>query len=222
MRYYMIHDGGIDNDADYDNIYIIERYKKGLQGGLGNLASRITRGKGWDIRRAVERFAGEGRQSASKFAKQQTTIRDFEVLLGDFPTVVNKRMEALRPNLALKDLMDHIYAANAFLQAQAPWDIAAKLKKGERVPKTSSKEEAEQLMDYIIYLNTEVLRLAGILLQPVMPAKAKQLLDMLGVADDKRGFADAQFGVDKDYGVSRVPIGKGQAGVLFAPLMSDS
>jgi methionyl-tRNA synthetase len=30
------------------------------------------------------------------------------------------------------------------------------------------------------------------------------------------------LGADKDYGVSRVPIGKGQAGVLFAPLMSDS
>ena len=222
MRYYMIHDGGIDNDADYDNIYIIERYKKGLQGGLGNLASRITRGKGWDVRRAVERFAGEGRQSVSHFAEQQPAIRAFEVLLEDFPSVIDKRMDALRPNVALKDLMDHIYAANAFLQAQAPWDIAAKLKKEESVAKTSSKEEAEQLMDYIIFLNTEVLRLAGILLQPVMPEKAKQLLDMLGVADDRRAFADAQFGVDKDYGVSRVPIGKGQAGVLFAPLMSDS
>ncbi|KAG9832782.1 hypothetical protein KCV05_g13319, partial [Aureobasidium melanogenum] len=224
MRYYMIHDGGIDNDADYDNIHIIERYKKGLQGGLGNLTARITRGKGWDVRRAIERFSGDYK-SASPFGQghaREAAIVEFEQLLVEFPQAVNSRMEALRPNLALKGLMDNIYAANAFLQSQAPWDIAAGLKKGELVDNVSSKEDAERQMDYIIFLSTEMLRLAGIMLQPVMPAKAKQLLDMLGVADDRRGFADAQLGADKDYGVSRVPQGKGQAGVLFAPLMSDS
>ncbi|KAG9696961.1 hypothetical protein KCU95_g2972, partial [Aureobasidium melanogenum] len=224
MRYYMIHDGGIDNDADYDNIHIIERYKKGLQGGLGNLTARITRGKGWDVRRAIERFSGDYK-SASPFGRghaREAAIVEFEQLLVEFPQAVNSRMEALRPNLALKGLMDNIYAANAFLQSQAPWDIAAGLKKGELVDNVSSKEDAERQMDYIIFLSTEMLRLAGIMLQPVMPAKAKQLLDMLGVAGDRRGFADAQLGADKDYGVSRVPQGKGQAGVLFAPLMSDS
>ncbi|KAI4741241.1 hypothetical protein E4T50_08322 [Aureobasidium sp. EXF-12298] len=224
MRYYMIHDGGIDNDADYDNIHIIERYKKGLQGGLGNLTARITRGKGWDVKRAIERFSGDYK-SASPFGQghaREVAIAEFEQLLVEFPQAVDSRMEALRPNLALKGLMDNIYAANAFLQSQAPWDIAAGLKKGELMDNVSSKEDAELQMDYIIFLSTEMLRLAGIMLQPVMPAKAKQLLDMLGVADDRRSFADAQLGADKDYGVSRVPQGKGQAGVLFAPLMSDS
>ncbi|KAG9515959.1 hypothetical protein KCV07_g7099, partial [Aureobasidium melanogenum] len=224
MRYYMIHDGGIDNDADYDNIHIIERYKKGLQGGLGNLTARITRGKGWDVRRAIERFSGDYK-SASPFGQghaREAAIVEFEQLLVELPQAVDSRMEALRPNLALKGLMDNIYAANAFLQSQAPWDIAAGLKKGDLVDNVSSKEDAELQMDYIIFLSTEMLRLAGIMLQPVMPAKAKQLLDMLGVADDRRNFADAQLGADKDYGVSRVPQGKGQAGVLFAPLMSDS
>ncbi|KAI5271446.1 hypothetical protein E4T47_05202 [Aureobasidium subglaciale] len=224
MRYYMIHDGGIDDDADYDNLYIIERYKKGLQGGIGNLASRITRGKGWDVRRAVKRFSGDSR-SNSPFVQahaRKVEITEFESLVLDFPKDVDSRMESLRPNLALKKLMKNIYAANAFLQAQAPWDIAARLKKGEAVRNTHSNEDAERQMDYIIYLCTETLRLAGIMLQPVMPSKAKQLLDMLGVAEDKRSFADAQLGADKDYGASKVPQGKGQAGVLFAPLMSDS
>lgn len=53
MRFYLGHDGGISQDSDYSNEYIIERYKKALQGGLGNLASRITRGKGWKVRHAV-------------------------------------------------------------------------------------------------------------------------------------------------------------------------
>lgn len=225
MRYYMIHDGGIDNDADYDNLFIIERYKKGLQGGLGNLVSRITRGKGWNVRRAVEKFAGED-QSTIPFNPKSgkgRAIKEFKQLLVDLPRTIDTRMEALRPNLALKDLMTNIYAANAFLQAQSPWDIAKQLQKaGAEGSTTPSDTNAESEMDYMIYLCTEMLRLSGIMLQPVMPAKAKHLLDMLGVADDKRGFADAQLGADEDYGVSRVPLGKGQSGVLFAPLMSET
>ncbi len=53
MRYYLALEGGIKDDAMYDNSFIIDRYKKGLQGGLGNLVSRVTQGKGWDVRRAV-------------------------------------------------------------------------------------------------------------------------------------------------------------------------
>lgn len=54
MRYYLALDGGIRDDSSYDNSFIISRYKSGLQGGLGNLVSRVTRGKGWDVRRAVK------------------------------------------------------------------------------------------------------------------------------------------------------------------------
>ena len=54
IRYYLALDGGIRDDSSYDNSFIIKRYKSGLQGGLGNLVSRVTRGKGWDIRRAVK------------------------------------------------------------------------------------------------------------------------------------------------------------------------
>ena len=55
MRYYLALDGGIRDDSSYDNSFIIARYKVGLQGGLGNLVSRVTRGKGWDVRRAVNK-----------------------------------------------------------------------------------------------------------------------------------------------------------------------
>ena len=55
MRYYLAIDGGTLDDSRYDNSFIISRYKKGLQGGLGNLVRRLIRGKGWDVRRAVKR-----------------------------------------------------------------------------------------------------------------------------------------------------------------------
>jgi methionyl-tRNA synthetase len=55
MRFYMAHDGGIQDDASYDNIHIIRLYNTFLNQQLGNLASRVLRGKKWSVRGAVER-----------------------------------------------------------------------------------------------------------------------------------------------------------------------
>jgi len=54
MRYYLAHDGGIEKDSDYGNHLIVERYKKGLQDGMGNLIGRLTRSKMWNVRKAVQ------------------------------------------------------------------------------------------------------------------------------------------------------------------------
>ena len=51
-----------------------------------------------------------------------------------------------------------------------------------------------------------------------MPAKMKQLLDMLGVADDARMYADARLGTDENYGEPRIDI---ESEVLFPPLSSE-
>ena len=53
MRYYLAHDGGTMDDSSYDDRFIIKRYKKELQGALGNLVSRLIKPKGWSVRRAV-------------------------------------------------------------------------------------------------------------------------------------------------------------------------
>jgi methionyl-tRNA synthetase len=58
MRFYMAHDGGIQDDSNYDNARIISLYNKFLNQQLGNLASRVMRGKKWSVRGAVERIGG--------------------------------------------------------------------------------------------------------------------------------------------------------------------
>jgi methionyl-tRNA synthetase len=62
----------------------------------------------------------------------------------------------------------------------------------------------------------------GILLQPYMPAKAAQLLDILGVDGSKRTFADAQLGADFSYGAAKLPVGKGAWDSLFPPLSVET
>lgn len=59
MRFYLTRAGGIQKDADYNAVHIINDYNKYLSGGIGNLLSRVVRGKKWSVRGAVERVGGQ-------------------------------------------------------------------------------------------------------------------------------------------------------------------
>ncbi|MCJ1255002.1 methionyl-tRNA synthetase [Lignoscripta atroalba] len=203
MRYYLAHDGGIRDDADYENSYIIKEYKKGLQGGLGNLVSRVMRGKGWDVRKAVE-LGTSGDPPAEEYP-----ARAHGKLLMELPRVVSARMEELDSGAALKAIMDAVYKTNVYMQKSSPWSLVG------------TEEQRTAHLNSVIYLCAESLRICGILLQPYMPEKMRQLLDMLGVPNDDRMFENALLGSDSRYGAPMVDLGRGHAGVLFPPLRSD-
>ena len=70
-----------------------------------------------------------------------------------------------------------------------------------------------------IFNVAESLRMAGILLQPVMPTKANELLDMFHVDRTdpaKRSYAAATYCSDADYGVDA------KKSILFPPLIVES
>lgn len=224
MRWYLTQEGGITDDADYDNIFIIQKYKKGLQGGLGNLASRITRPKGWSVERAVKRYAMDREsagvsqvQGASQMFDQ--TAREFHERLSTLPSNIDQHMRNLFPNKAVQEIMQAVYDANAFLQQSEPWKLATQLKEAKDQGRPVDKGEAD--LDAIVFNCAETLRLVGIMLQAVIPEKSALLLDMLGVQKDRRSWEWCAVGKDGDYGAPMVPLGKGARGVLFPSLTSD-
>ncbi|PVH78237.1 hypothetical protein DL98DRAFT_534095 [Cadophora sp. DSE1049] len=185
MRYYLALEGGITNDSDYGNDFIVERYKKGLQGGLGNLVSRITRPKIWSVHEAVQVAHSGGAGN-----RDQSTGLQIEMLetLGE---TANAKMEELNPGAALHTIMNAVYEKDTKLRAK---------------------------IDCTVYHCAEAIRIVGILLQPYMPGKASQLLDMLGVDESRRTFADAKLGADDSYGKAKVPVGRDAWDGLFPPL----
>lgn len=234
MRYYLAHDGGIEHDSDYSNQYIIERYLKGLQNGMGNLTSRITRGKKWSVRGAVE----WAHRNIVHNAPDEDLAGHHRQLLISLRDEVNGKMDSLDSRAALHTIMDAIYEANRYLQHSAPWSLATKAsgipddpthyppprshlerqRKGE-----ISRETAQAHVHTCVFLCAETLRICGILLQPYMPEKAAKLLDMLGVDGGRRTFDDAVYGADADYGTSKIELGRGgPGGTLFPPLDSDT
>lgn len=82
--------------------------------------------------------------------------------------------------------------------------------------------ERVALTESIIYDCAEAVRIAGIMLQPYMPSKGGEILDMLGVAASKRTFDDAVYGVDHEYGTSKwTTTERGEYATLFPPLIGD-
>lgn len=114
MRYYLAHDGGIQDDADYGNEYIIERYTKGLKNSLGNLTSRIVRSKSWDVRRAVMRGT-QGQLPMTEDHEKEQVAR-----IENIAHEVKEYMKRLGAGAALKAIMDVIYAVspNPHLQCE--------------------------------------------------------------------------------------------------------
>lgn len=83
-----------------------------------------------------------------------------------------------------------VQQTNRFFTATAPWALV----------KRAHDEESKALVNPTIYLSSESLRLVGILLQPFIPDMAAHLLDILGVAKDKRQLSDARPRSDFSYG----------------------
>jgi methionyl-tRNA synthetase len=104
MRYYLAHDGGIAQDSDYGNNFVVERYKKGLQGGLGNLVSRvISRPKFWSVRESVKMA------SIGTLRKPDGSTKEQIKMLEALPEQVSIKMKQLNPGAALHTIMNTVY-----------------------------------------------------------------------------------------------------------------
>ncbi|KAF2090795.1 methionyl-tRNA synthetase [Saccharata proteae CBS 121410] len=195
MRYYLARDGGIADDADYSNYFVVERHKKGLQGGLGNLASRITKGKGWSVRRALEyqQENPHGLESLEHAAREEGEA--LQNTLGALAETAEQHMAKLDVSGALKTIMEAVHQTNRFLQLAEPWKYTQKLR-GEIVVFPVD----EPPLHSTIYLCAEALRIVGILLQPWMPDKSAELLDMLSVDPQRRSIEWARPDADNTYG----------------------
>jgi methionyl-tRNA synthetase len=102
--------------------------------------------------------------------------------------LVQKAIESyneVRINDATKLAMDIAHETNAYLNREAPWAKERPIK--------------------VIYTALESVRLATLLLHPVMPTTTKQILDALGVGIE-RGLNQFNFGYIEKYHVKEAPI----------------
>ena len=91
---------------------------------------------------------------------------------------VRAHFDAQAMHLALEAIWLMLGDANRYFSAEQPW-----------VLRKSETESDQVRFRTVLYITCEVVRIAALLVQPVMPESAGTMLDLLGQAEDQRAFA---------------------------------
>lgn len=158
LRYFLTRDIILGNDALFSKELVIQRVNVELANNLGNLLSRTSQ--------LISKYF-DGKIPDIKIAsKEATDLLDLATATGE---KVKKEIYKFAPQAAVGHVVDLLTEANKFLENQAPWKKA--------------KEDLNAAGETLITA-LEVLRIAGILLNPVMPEKTKELLKRVGANEN--------------------------------------
>lgn len=172
LRYYLMRDGGIQEDGVFSYKMLSERINSELSNTLGNLVSRTCALLPTDCK-----YPMPGTEM------QKTDFNDLISGLNALQNSVSSEWNLKRPNAAIWKIIEVLHTSNQFFQSREPW----KLKK-------ATSTEAMNELEAILYISCESIRIASILLWPIMPSKCTQILDHLGVPVSERSLKFARVG----------------------------
>ncbi len=166
VRYFLLREVPFGQDGSYSEDGIINRINTDLANELGNLAQRSLSMVGKNLAGAVP--------SPGAFSKAD----------GDLLAIADGLLERVRAaydsqamHVGLEAIWLMLGAANRYFSAAEPW-----------VLRKSESEADQDRFRTVLYVTLEVVRIAALLLQPVMPESAGKLLDLLGQSADQRDF----------------------------------
>ena len=164
LRYYLLREVALGQDGSVSTEGFEARYTSELANEYGNLASRT--------------LAMIGRY-------RDGVVPDVPVppalvpLFDGLAERVCARFDRVEVTAALEDVWQVVRALNAYVQDQAPWQMA-------------KDPEAADALDGVLYGVAEGLRVVSVLLHPFVPRAATLLLEALGREDN--AIAGARYG----------------------------
>ncbi len=166
VRYFFLREVPFGQDGSYSDEAIITRINTDLANELGNLAQR-------SLSMVAKNLDGIAPTPGDLSAD------DVELL-----TVADGLLDEVRPyfdnqamHLALEAIWLMLGAANKYFSAQQPW-----------VLRKSESETDQVRFRTVLYATLEAVRIAALLIQPVLPISAGRLLDLLGQPAEQRTF----------------------------------
>jgi methionyl-tRNA synthetase len=158
LRLYLVKEVVFGDDGDFSWDRFDERYNADLANNLGNLVSRVT---------AMVHQYRQGRVSPTG----ETSIRLRE-LPHDVANAYRHAMNELDVTHAVSHVFRLIDAANLHIADSAPWALA------------KDPSQADRLTQ-VLFDAAEAIRLAAVLLSPVIPASSREILRRVGVSGDQ-------------------------------------
>ena len=162
VRYFFLREVPFGQDGNYSHEAIVQRINADLANDLGNLAQRSLS----MIARNCAGAAPDPRE-AEPSPDDLAMLARADALLGE----ARRHMESFLIHLYVGAVFDVVAEANRYFANAEPWKLA--------------KSDPAR-MRLVLYVTIETLRIAAILLQPVMPASMGKLLDLLAVPADAR------------------------------------
>ena len=166
VRYFFLREVPFGQDGSYSEDAIIGRINADLANEFGNLAQRSLSMVAKNLDGIVP-APGEFTEADAALLAQADAL--LATVRGHFD---NQAM-----HLALEAIWQMLGAANRYFSAQEPW-----------VLRKSEAADAQQRFGTVLYTTLEAVRIAALLVQPVMPTSAAKLLDLLGQPAAQRDF----------------------------------
>jgi methionyl-tRNA synthetase len=151
LRLYLIKDIVFGADGEFTWDRFEEKYNVDLANNLGNLVNRLTS--------MVERYR-QGRLIGTTPHPRLAPVAE------DVVRQYAAAMDDLALDVACREAFRLVDAANEFIAASEPWALA---KRGDA-----------EALDRVLWTATEATRVAAVLLAPVMPTSAEEILRRLG------------------------------------------
>jgi methionyl-tRNA synthetase len=157
LRLYLVKEIPFGGDGDFDWHRYEERYNADLANNLGNLVSRLTAMAG--------RYRG-GTLRPTGAASDQL-VRLGEQLMTDY----RRAMDAFMLHEGAAAAFRLLDATNEFIAATAPWTLAKDASNDARLTQ-------------VLFDGAEAIRLAAVMLTPIMPRSAREILRRVGSSQD--------------------------------------
>ena len=152
LRLYLTKEIVFGSDGDFTWDRFEEKYNVDLANNLGNLVNRVTS--------MVERYRGGSLDGVAPNKR-----------MADLALAVFQRYETAMDTFALdagcREAFNLIDATNEYIASSEPWALA-------------KNPESAKALDEVLWTSAEALRVATVLLAPVMPTSCEEILRRLG------------------------------------------
>src|SRR3984957_2578134 len=166
VRYFLLREVPFGQDGSYSEDAIITRINADLANELGNLAQRSLS--------MVAKNLGGVVPTPGEFTADDSELLD---IADGLLERVRAEFNSQAMHLALEAIWLMLGAANRYFSAQEPW-----------VLRKSDSEADQTRFATVLYTTCEAVRIAALLVAPVIPESAGKLLDLLGQAPEQLSF----------------------------------
>lgn len=168
VRYFVLKEVPFGNDGVFSEEALINRYNTDLANNYGNLVNRT-------ITMVNKYFDGNIPNNNDKEDIDADLISKINALKVE----VKEKMDNLRVNEAIEEIMDLVNRCNKYIDVTMPWQLA--------------KDEAtKKRLGTVLYNLIDAIRVATILLIPFIPETCDKVFEQLNI--EKQDFSDAVYG----------------------------